>query len=305
MAKRSPLPNPPSGEPEFFSRQISGGRRFYLDLQPPAAETLVVICAGGEQCDPDYHMHRDDFPYHAVEFVARGSGELLLGGRRYDLVPGTLFTYAPGIGQDIRGRSDNPLMKYFVDFVGKPAKAKMTELGLTPGTVIQSSAPEHLLQLFDALVDAGLRRSRYTSAICSSILEHLLLRIAETTVAPGTIGTQAFATYQQCRQYLEEHFLELCGLAELAEACAVDPAYLCRLFSRFDHQSPYQRLLQLKMSHAAGRLTQGLLVKQAAREVGFTDPFQFSRAFRRIIGVSPRRFLELQQGSHSAKSLSG
>lgn len=295
MAKRPTIPTRPSGEPEFFSRQITGGRRFYLDLQPLASETPVVICGGGEQCDADYHMRRADFPFYALEFVARGSGKLVLAGKSHELVPGTLFTYAPGIGQDIRCTPGDPLVKYFVDFTGKSVRGQMKELGLSPGTVVQSSAPEHILQLFDTLLDAGLRRTRYTSAICSSILQHLLLRIAETTVAPGTIGTQAFATYQECKQYLEEHFLALSGLAELADACAVDPAYLCRLFSRFDHASPYQRLLQLKMSYAAGRLTQGLLVKQAAREVGFDDPFQFSRAFRRVLGVSPKRFLELQR----------
>src|SRR4029453_17235476 len=122
------------------------------------------------------------------EFVARGSGRLVLGGKSHQLVPGTLFTYAPGIGQDIRCNKADPLVKYFVDFAGKPARSQMKALGLVPGTVVQSSAPEHILQLFDALVDAGLRRSRYPSAICSSILQHLLLRIAETTVAPGTIG---------------------------------------------------------------------------------------------------------------------
>lgn len=296
MTTRNPSSQPAIGEPDFFSKQWSDAKRFYLDLRPMESKVLAVICGGWEQCAGDYHMHRTNFPYHCVEFVARGSGKLVLGGKTYELAPGMIFTYAPGIGQDIQSDPNNPLVKYFVDFVGSGATERMQNLGLAPGSVMQSNSPEHVLRIFDELVGAGLRRTRYTAAICSVILDYLLLRIAESTVEPGTIGTQAFATYQQCRQHLEEHYLALGGLGDLAQAVNVDPAYLCRLFARFDHQSPYQRLLQLKMSYAAGRLTQGLLVKQAAREVGFADPFQFSRAFRRVLGYSPRKFLEIRQG---------
>ena len=34
--------------------------------------------------------------------------------------------------------------------------------------------------------------------------------------------------------------------------------------------------------------TEGLLVKQAALRVGYTDPAHFSRAFHRFFGVWPR-----------------
>ncbi len=50
------------------------------------------------------------------------------------------------------------------------------------------------------------------------------------------------------------------------------------------------------MQHAAQRLqSPGILAKQVAMELGFSDPFQFSRTFRRIIGVSPRQFMQLQR----------
>ena len=71
--------------------------------------------------------------------------------------------------------------------------------------------------------------------------------------------------------------------------------FLCRLFSRFDNQSPYQYLMQLKMGAAAQRLQQeGTLVKQVAYELGFSDPFHFSRAFKKVFGLSPAAFRKLR-----------
>ena len=39
-------------------------------------------------------------------------------------------------------------------------------------------------------------------------------------------------------------------------------------------------------------LNEGLLVKETAGRLGFPDAFQFSRAFKRVHGISPGRLLE-------------
>jgi AraC-like DNA-binding protein len=80
-------------------------------------------------------------------------------------------------------------------------------------------------------------------------------------------------------------------LKQIAAECHVDAAHLCRLFRRCDHQSPYQLLLRLKMNHAAELLRlPHVLVKEVAGQVGFADPFHFSRVFKSVLGVSPEAF---------------
>ncbi|MEI8197225.1 MAG: AraC family transcriptional regulator [Phycisphaerae bacterium] len=299
MKRRKPASPPhhsssasPAGEPEFFSTQIAQAKRFYLDLERSTAERLEVVCGGCEHCAADYHVSRNDFRYYSIEFVARGHGDLRLQNRDYRLGPGDILAYGPDIAHNIRSDPANPLVKYFVDFVGRQAVELLRPPGPVPGQLIQTSAPDEVMRLYDDLISTGLRPTPFRDRLCAVILEHLLLRIAETAVAPGTIGTLAFESYQRCRQYLDEHYLTLHNLAELAAACHADPAYICRLFNRFDYQSPYQYLIRLKMLDAAQRLqTPGTLVKQVAAQMGFTDPFQFSRSFRRVLGVSPRQFV--------------
>ena len=67
------------------------------------------------------------------------------------------------------------------------------------------------------------------------------------------------------------------------------------MFACYDHQSPYQFLLRLKMNLAAERLQNpAALVKQVAAELGFADAFHFSRAFKKVLGVSPQGFRRLR-----------
>jgi AraC-like DNA-binding protein len=45
---------------------------------------------------------------------------------------------------------------------------------------------------------------------------------------------------------------------------------------------------RLRMQRAAGLLLEpGALVKNVARELGYSDPFHFSRAFKRHFGFAP------------------
>lgn len=81
------------------------------------------------------------------------------------------------------------------------------------------------------------------------------------------------------------------SLGDLAAACGTSAAHVCRLFRRYGARSPYQALLRLKMARAASLLLdRALPVRQAGAEVGFEDPYHFSKAFKRVHGLSPQAF---------------
>ncbi len=289
----APSPTTPT-EPGFFSAQISSARRFWLSLDPDSPQRLTVVCGGCEHCAPDYVIQRDDFAYYTVEFVASGEGSLVLGETSYPLTPGTLFAYGPGVPHRITTDPRATLVKYFVSMAGTEAGELLRQYGPAPGSVVHTSAPSDLVALYDELIRTGLRGTAFTAQIAALVLEQLILRIAEASVAHGLAGGAAFATYLRCRQHIERHWGKVATLDQLARECQVDPAYVCRLFRRFDQQSPYQYLLKQKMTHAADRLlADGVSVKQVADELGFSDPFHFSRVFRKVMGLPPGRFARL------------
>lgn len=281
--------------PTFYSSQVLEADRFYLDALGSAGQPLAVVCGGRERCGPDYRIDRADFPFHSIEFVARGQGTLTLKGRTVALYPGRIFTYGPGVAHVITPDANNPLVKYFVDFTGSTASKVLCNNDLAPGTAIQVASPDAVLRIFDDLIANGSSGTRQGPAICAKLVELLALKIAEGGLVEDPYRTAAFSTYQSCRQYIRDHFATLRTLDEIAEACHVDEAYLCRLFKRFDSQSPYQYLTQLKMAQAARSLQRNdALIKQVAFELGYSDPFHFSRAFKKVFGLSPAAFRKLR-----------
>jgi AraC-like DNA-binding protein len=284
-----------AGTPEFFSPQVSAARRFYLNLNPPKRAPLSVVSGGCEHCAPDYEIHRPTFPFYSIEYVVRGGGSLKLKGRRHAMQPGCVFSYGPGVRQDIAADPAGPPVKYFADFSGLKSREILRHCQLPPGSVAQIFPPNEIQSLFDELIGCGQRGGRQSAELCAKLLECLALKIAGARAPLAGAEALSFTTYQQCRQRIETHFLRLKTLRQIAEECHVDASYLCRLFQRHHHQSPYQFLLRLKMNLAAGWLQQpGALVKQVAERAGFGDQFHFSRAFKSSLGVPPDIFRRLR-----------
>jgi AraC-like DNA-binding protein len=281
--------------PDFFSPQVSEARRFYLDLNPRPAAALVVVCGGVEHCTPEYHLQRATFPFFGLEYVARGRGTVKLQGRAHALQPGRVFAYGPGVRQDIAGDPTAPLVKYFVDFAGTEALARLRTCRLKPGGVTQVFPPHDLQPLFDELIRSGSAGTPRSAELCARLLECLTLKLADARAPTHGAGTMAFTTWQHCRAHIQQHFRRLKTLEQVSAECHVNGAYLCRLFRRYDHQSPYQHLLRLKMNHAAELLQlPGALVKQVAEQIGFGDACHFSRAFKSVFGLAPDAFRRLR-----------
>jgi AraC-like DNA-binding protein len=282
-------------DPDFISRQVKGAKRFYLDLNPPQRTPLAVVCGGLEHCAPDYAIRRTSFPYFAIEYVVQGRGELTLGDAVSTLKPGVLFAYTPSMPHSIAADPHAPLVKYFIDFAGTRASRILKTCGLEGGTVMQVFPPDCIVAIFEELIDGKAHGGLDGSEFYPKLLECMALKISAVATPPKDAESTAFAAYLKCRSLIERDFLRLKSLEQIAGACGMDAAYICRLFRRFSHQSPYQHLLHLKINYAAAELHKSdILVKDLAAMVGFKDSFHFSRTFRKLLGSSPAKFRNLR-----------
>jgi len=292
--------------PGFVSRQVVAARRWFLWPVPgrgrrgrasgPEPAGVAVVCGGCERVRGDYCVARDDFPYLCVEFVAAGRGTLDLKGRRHDLLPGTVFAYGPGMPHTIRTDPRLRLRKYYVDFLGADAVARMQAARIPPGSIRRVTQPQEVGEIFDLLQQCGLAQSSHAAALCSQLVGLLLTKIAERGVRPDESDRPGGATFERFRLFLADGRQRFTSVAAACREFGISPAYGCRLFRRFDTTSPYRFLLRQRMQLAAEMLSRRdrggdrPLVRDVAARLGFADQYQFSRAFKRVFGTSPARF---------------
>lgn len=289
--------------PPFVSRQVQQARRYFWNLTPDPQADLALVCGGCERVAPDYLIQRGDFPYYCIEFVAEGQGEAVLEGVRRALYPGVAFAYGPGVPHAIRTAPETPLLKYYVDFTGKEAEGLLLAAGLLQGASILVTPADELIQLFENLQRDSASEHPAAGAICTTLLRLLLLKMQERAVPAQTSQPRSLALFLEAKTLLERNALQWFSAEPAALHCQISPEYLIRIFRTYAHTTPYRFLMRLKMSRAAELLLDSQLkVREIAEELGFSDPFHFSRAFKRFHGASPEHFLRrVQRGLPSPK----
>ncbi len=273
----------------FISSQVESSRLFFLDADE--LDDFTVVFGGYERCRLDYRMDREDFPWFCLEFVNSGRGVLQLGGVVHELRPGSIFLYGPGVKHQIESSAEHPLGKYFVGFHGCGVEVFFERYGIESGMVARCLKGETIRRTFDTLLERGVRKSGLARPLCALITRQLLLMCRDDAAELGDTDSRAFAVYERVRDLIEENFLSLATLAEVARQSGVEAAYVCRLFARYHDESPYRFLTRLRMEHASRRLLEGgQTIKAVSAELGFKDAFHFSRVFKGIHHVPPSRF---------------
>lgn len=86
-------------------------------------------------------------------------------------------------------------------------------------------------------------------------------------------------------------------LEELATAAGLSVPHFCLLFRRQTGYAPIDFLIRQRIRNACRLLdmTRGT-VSAIATEVGFADPYYFSRCFHRVMGQSPRAYRQRVKG---------
>jgi AraC family transcriptional regulator len=89
-------------------------------------------------------------------------------------------------------------------------------------------------------------------------------------------------------EYIEANLDREIALSALADTAGMSPHYFSELFKQSVRFSPYQYVLHRRIEHARKLLSQpSVTVLEAAVRCGFSDQSQFTKVFRRIVGMTP------------------
>ena len=139
-----------------------------------------------------------------------------------------------------------------------------------------------------AASDDHIRDMRINELLCA-----LLTRLMQASWRPAVrrSGTGGHSRIADVKAWLDSHYNEKIALDDLAEHFYLNKFYLTRLFREQYGSTIVSYLLSLRISRAKELLrVTDLSVEEVGAQCGMPEANYFSRAFRKIEGVSPSEF---------------
>jgi AraC-like DNA-binding protein len=274
----------------YLASRIRRGRYFFLDA--PTRDGPRLVCAGHEECEPGFQIERPSFRYHAIEFLAGGEWMAAVGGKARRAGPGTVLVYGPRQGIKLAATGKGPHLKFFLNLSGAGTARLFAQSGFERSRFFHIDHMDRVADLFEQVLscqDLPVKKRPLASSLLSRAL---VVRIGAERPRRQARQASPGHAFERCRRHLEEHYPEIASIGEAAKACHVAPEYFSRIFRRFAGTTAERYLTMLRTNHAARMLTgdPGPTIKEIARRVGYHDPYHFSRAFKSVHGVSPKRF---------------
>jgi AraC-like DNA-binding protein len=119
----------------------------------------------------------------------------------------------------------------------------------------------------------------------------LVGRHAAPPRAPRSPGRERQAV-RLSLEYLEAHAEQSVTLPALARFAGLSAFHLCRVFREAVGMTPHAYQTQVRVRRAKSLLQAGLPITLAAAEAGFYDQAHLNRHFKRIVGLTPGRYIK-------------
>lgn len=288
---------------EHFSKQVIDSRQVFIGFPKGKPNMFSLVSIGFEKCLPEFLVERASYPetgrsnseieFTTIEFIISGKGKLNFSDSNFNLESGSLFSYKTGEYHKISSSQNKPMVKYFM--VLAHSREIIIESKIITKQVHFQSIRDHgeIIELFELILSNANSGSVEGIAICNLLAQTVVLKTNELVNPKIEKQARAWDTYKRIHLHLRKNYFRIRTIEELANELNIDTAYLSRVFKRFHNESPYKFLIRLKMGHAASLLLSSRrLVKDIAFELGFENPFHFSRTFKSVYGVSPEKFLQ-------------
>ncbi len=169
--------------------------------------------------------------------------------------------------------------------------AKMVALGLVE--MMESLAQKHNQSLEEAVVHL----ERIKGATAFDVIQENLLAYYDQFTCVAVQNKNYSKIVSTAQAYIRENYSQSgLSLKQVAAYVYATPAYVSSLFKKETNVSVTEYITICRMKQASILLTQdeGLSFTAVSEQVGYVDPYYFSRCFKKYYGITPSKFLALK-----------
>ena len=295
--------------------------RHYANTENTAPSPVLQVVKGGEAYRPNvlhaeidnrsegtisprHHEHSHSFLH--ILLYTEGEGRFSLEGKKTPFRRGSLVLMGPGLSHSFGSCSGKPYAYSEVTFtmplVGATKEDEENELGVDMGEVLRLFSGIEGLSV-PVVTQLAEDQTREVEDVFGKLLDYLLARGQLSPFYAGLTMTELFSLavkacshgavpapepLERARLLIERQYASPLTVDELAAQAHLSRGYFLRAFKAAYGQPPiaYQHEIRIRAARILLKTTD-LPCKAIAAKVGYSDPYHFSRTFRRLTGFTP------------------
>ena len=259
---------------------------------------LSLFQCGREKCSPAHSFGPAARNHYLFHYVISGTGKLFAYDKNgetkeYSIKSMQGFMLFPDQITMYVADKDLPWEYVWVEFDGLRAKAVVETAGFSLDQPIYKARSKELREEM-------MKEMNYIAENGSSspfdLIGHLYLFIDHLTRSTEGVKVHHSSKLRdfyihEAIEFVEHNFQNDISVEDIADVCGLNRSYFGKIFKEALGKSPQEFLLNYRMVKAAEllKLTK-LSVGDISSAVGYGNQLHFSRAFKSIYGVSPKKW---------------
>lgn len=218
---------------------------------------------------------------HGFIFKITGEADYYTGDKVFHVSAGDMIFLPRGSSYEYRTRGDGENRYTSINFL-----ADIDDQEMCVCRVENFYRIGYIYQSFSELWSFGDISDKYT---CMSVFYDLVSYLAKLESA-NDAQSEKYRLIEPAVEYMRKNIYECSFRVEkLHTRCGISDTYFRRIFKERFGLTPKEYVTSERISHARAIIESGDYgsIGEIAAAVGYSDPLYFSKAFKRVFGISP------------------
>jgi AraC family transcriptional regulator, arabinose operon regulatory protein len=253
------------------------------------------ICSIGyyPKAKDHYSYRKKGLPENFLFYCVDGHGWFEISGQHFEVGPNEFFILPQNVEHSYGSSREHPWSIYWIHFGGDSLpqlnKVQAVQKHFKPYYIKNNGDIVPLFSKIYKTLELGYSIDNLLFAnMCLSEFLTLFVYNARHYEAAATDKADCV---DSAILYMQEHIKDNISLNELSNQYNYSVSRFSNLFKQKTGYAPIDYFVQMKMQKACQQLDfTNRSVKDIAFSMGFDDPYYFSKRFRTIIGMSPKKY---------------
>ena len=266
-------------------------QQYFHTSNPDVNPSIEINWAGHMQCGPKYSVGPRSINAYMIIFIAKGKGTVKLGDSTpIPLKESDAVFIFPGTYHHLFADPVEPFEIMWLSFNGMQCEMILSTAGFTPKqciipSIFHSKQKETMQLLFDAMKNHTEQNYLTTIGQFHLLLGQLINGKLEKQLGEPKSNVQKVIYFMEQNYFMDIDVNILCCIIKYSRS------YLSRVFKAEAGITIPEYLNKIRIRHAKELLENSpLSIKEVASSVGITDPFYFSKVFKKETGYSPKDY---------------